>query len=135
MRALWRRLLGRDDVTTDRARTGRRGEREAARLLRRKGYRVLSRNWRRGRLEIDLICRDGPVLVFVEVRTRRAEARVPGFHSLTGSKKQALKRAASAYLQALRNKPDHFRFDLVEVGHTPEGVFLPTHFENIDLSP
>ncbi|MGF1449299.1 MAG: YraN family protein [Opitutales bacterium] len=117
-----------------RARTGQRGEREAARLLRRKGFKILARNWRRGRLELDLVCREGPVLVFVEVRTRQSGARIAGFDSLSRPKKQALKRAASAYLQALRNKPDHFRFDLVEVTQSDTGDFLPKHFENIDLS-
>lgn len=49
---------------------GRRHERRAARFLRRNGLRVLAKNVRAGRDEIDLIARDGDVAVVVEVRHR-----------------------------------------------------------------
>src|SRR4051812_18064291 len=47
---------------------GDRGEREASRFLRRRGIRVLTRQYRTARGEIDLVCRDRDVLVFVEVK-------------------------------------------------------------------
>ena len=49
------------------------GERVAAAFLRRNDYRVLYRNYRTTRGEIDLICRDRDVLVFVEVRSRASD--------------------------------------------------------------
>ena len=49
---------------------GRRGERLALRYLRRRGYRLLQRNYRHGRHEIDLVMQDGDCLVFVEVKAR-----------------------------------------------------------------
>lgn len=50
---------------------GQRGEDVAARYLRRRGMRIIVRGFRTQRGEIDLIARDGDVLVFVEVKTRR----------------------------------------------------------------
>ncbi|MBI4601734.1 MAG: YraN family protein, partial [Planctomycetes bacterium] len=60
MRALLERFLG--------GGLGRRGERAAARHLRRQGLRILARNVREGRGEIDLVALDGATLVFVEVK-------------------------------------------------------------------
>ena len=42
------------------------------------GWEVLARNWRRGRLEVDLVARDGMDLVLVEVKTRRSPFRQVG---------------------------------------------------------
>ena len=60
---------------------GERGERAAARHLKRQGMRILLRGYRTERGEIDLIARDGDTLVFVEVKARRqgvpAEAVTP----------------------------------------------------------
>ena len=62
---------------TPRARTGRRGERLAARYLRRRGYRVIDRNVRLTQGEIDLVCLDPDRrgIVVVEVRTRHDPGR------------------------------------------------------------
>jgi len=94
---------------------GRLGEAAAAQFVQNRGWKILARNWRNGRDELDLVAWDGPVLVFVEVRTRAARALVPGYHSVTGRKKRALARAVRAYLQGLPTPPAHFRFDIVEV--------------------
>ena len=50
---------------------GREGEEEAARFLTEKGYTILHRNWRAGRKELDIVARQGRLLVVVEVKTRR----------------------------------------------------------------
>ncbi len=68
------------------ARAGVEGERLAARFLRKQnGYKIVARNWRSPRDrrdEIDLVCRDGLTLVFVEVKTRAADALVSGYHAV-----------------------------------------------------
>jgi len=51
-------------------RTGERAEEEACLLLRKRGYAIIARNWRSRFGEIDIIARDGTVLVFVEVKAR-----------------------------------------------------------------
>lgn len=117
----------------DKAERGRFGEDLAAAHCRRLGYRVVRRNWRRGRDEIDLVCRDGPELVFIEVRARAEEALVPGYFSVDWRKKKVLRRACSAYLWTLRCPPAHFRFDIVEVSISMDGSGTIRHHANVPL--
>lgn len=121
---------------------GREGERLAADWLRReRGFSIVARNWRNPddrREELDLVCRDGGALVFVEVKARSAEALVPGYYAVTRRKKRVLERAARAYLRSLRECPDTIRFDVVEIGLTPGDAMAPPrvlHFENVPLFP
>lgn len=118
---------------SDRAGRGRFGERKAAAFLRKKGYRVLVRNWRAGHDELDLVCQEGEVLVFVEVRTRDESALVGGFHSVTEEKKTRLRRACRAYLKGLRRHPVHTRFDIVELRLGQRGHFTLYHHPNVSL--
>jgi putative endonuclease len=113
---------------------GAMGERAAAEHLRReKGFAILRRNWRHERDEIDLICRDGDTLVFVEVKTRAAHSLVGGYHAVNKRKKRALLRAARAYIAQLAAKPRTFRFDIVEVEHVDGEQTALRHFENVPL--
>ena len=81
------------------AETGAAGERAAAEYLRKAGYRLLERNWRRGNYELDLVVTDGEVLHIVEVKTRHAGALTPPEAAATRRKFRALTRAAAAYLR------------------------------------
>lgn len=119
---------------------GARGERHAAEWLRReRGFAIVVRNWRNPRdrrQEIDLVCRDGEVLVFVEVKARAAGALVPGYHAVDARKKKVMRRAIDAYLSRLTPAPRTFRFDVVEVTHDASGCAPEVlHFENIPLFP
>jgi putative endonuclease len=100
---------------TEKGAIGRFGEESAARFLQNRGWKVVVRNWRHGRDELDIVAWDGTVLVFVEVRTRSSRALVSGYHSVTKRKKRALARAAKAYLRGMPSSPAHFRFDILEV--------------------
>lgn len=118
---------------------GARGESAAADyLVKRSNYAIVARNWRNPRDErdeIDLVARDGDVLVFIEVKARSAEAKVPGFNAVDERKKRVLRRAVHAYLSGLAQPPRNFRFDVVEVALSNR---LPTqclHFENVPLFP
>lgn len=117
---------------------GARGERTAAEWLRKeKGFAIVARNWRSPRdrrEEIDLVCRDGEVLVFVEVKARTAGAMVPGYYAVDARKKEVLRRAVDAYLRRLDRPPRTFRFDVVEVAHGGAGANAEVlHFENVPL--
>jgi putative endonuclease len=123
---------------------GARGEQAAAEFLRRrKGFVVVTRNWRNPRDrrdELDLVCRDGDALVFVEVKTRAAGALVPGYHAVDRRKKRVLRRAGEAYLRGLPARPATFRLDVVEVvfpaaagSGAAKGEPEILHFENIPL--
>lgn len=81
------------------AETGAAGERAAAEYLRKAGYRLLDRNWRRGNYELDLVVTDGEVLHIVEVKTRHAGSLTPPEAAATRRKFRALTRAAAAYLR------------------------------------
>jgi putative endonuclease len=126
---------------SDAAAAGAAGERAAAQFLQRqRGFAVVARNWRSPRDrrdELDLVCREGEVLVFVEVKTRAAHALVPGYDAITARKKKALRRACATYLRSLGTaQPRTFRFDVVEVATHPGGGQPEVrHFENVPLFP
>jgi putative endonuclease len=94
---------------------GRSGEREALSLLAGKGHRILDRNFRAGRCEIDLITMDGETLVFVEVKSGSAGVFGEPEDRVDIRKQRRIGRAANAYLG--RNPPPHrdCRFDVVAV--------------------
>jgi len=94
---------------------GGRGEDIAARLLKKRGYRILERNYRCRYGEIDLVARDGRTIAFVEVKTRRnCDFGAPA--DAVGPKKRLnMARASSNYLVE-RGLTDHpARFDVVSI--------------------
>ena len=128
------RRPGRLPVGSSRAERGRYGEDLAERYCRRElGYRVLARNWRSKRDELDLICMDKQVLVFVEVRSRAKGSLVSGVHSVTVHKKQVLQRACKSYLKQLQNPPKHFRFDIIDVSLSDGELGEVRHYANVPL--
>lgn len=100
----------------DRARLGRRGEAKARRYLRRRGLRVVATNWRHpSGGELDLIARDGDVLVIVEVRTARTTFAGGPAQTIGPDKQRRLARLAQLYLQQPPFEPRGVRFDVVGV--------------------
>src|SRR3712207_3947705 len=97
-------------------RRGTAGEKIAARFLRKRGYKVLYRNFR-GRTggEIDIVCRDRDTLVFVEVKTRSREDFGRPFEAVHRDQQKRISRGALAWLRMLDNPDILFRFDVVEV--------------------
>ena len=79
---------------------GRAGEDAAADWLKKAGMRILARNWRSGPYELDLVCRDGVELVFVEVRLPGKGCLASPEASLTHAKCRSVAKAAPAYLYA-----------------------------------
>jgi len=95
---------------------GASGERLACRFLRRNGFKILYRNFR-GRTggEIDIVCRDGDTLVFVEVKTRSREDFGRPFETIARDQQHRISRGALAWLRMLDDPDILFRFDVVEV--------------------
>ncbi len=91
------------------------GERVAACFVRREGFQVLLRNVAIDRGEIDLICREGEVLAFVEVKTRRDSRYGEPSQAVDAMKRARLVRTAQLYLHELRRPRIDYRFDIVEV--------------------
>jgi len=97
-------------------RRGERGEKLASRFLRSRGYKILYRNFKaRGGGEIDLVCRDGDSLVFVEVKTRRDAAFGRPIDAIGKEKQLRISRGGLAWLRLLDNPDISFRFDVVEI--------------------
>ncbi len=98
---------------------GRRGEALAARALRRRGYVLLERRWRCRIGEIDIVARDGEVLVVVEVKARSRSDYGPPIDAVDRDKRRKLEKLARAYLQANKLSDVTVRFDLVGVTFSP----------------
>lgn len=94
---------------------GRRGEDLAAEFLRRRGYKILERNYRTRYAEIDLIAKHRGILVFVEVKSRRSSAYGHPKEALTPAKQRRISMAALAYLKQEHALDRPARFDVVAV--------------------
>ena len=102
--------------------TGARGETLAYWYLRQAGYTIVARN-RQARSsagELDLVGWDGPVLSFVEVKTRMTADAGPPEAAVSKAKQKRIARAANEYLRRLRRKPLSYRFDIASVAWNSE---------------
>lgn len=111
----WNWLRAKARHPTARIERGERGEEVAARHLRRAGYKVLVRRFQSRHGEIDLVCRQGEWLVFVEVKTRASEEFGAPSEAVDHTKQERLSRAALEYLRLLHHPRVRWRFDVVEV--------------------
>lgn len=98
-----------------RRRLGDAGEAAAERWLRRAGLVIVARGFRVRCGEIDLIARDGPVVVFVEVKTRTQGAFGSPAEAVTAVKRGRIARVASVFLARSGWGEKACRFDVVEV--------------------
>jgi len=109
---------------------GARAEEAARAYFISRGFAIVDRNLRVGRLELDLVLRDGPVIVVVEVRTRGPSSWQRALDSVDG-RKRARVRAAGARLWRARFARDpsaeRMRFDIVTVAWSPDGEPLIEH--------
>lgn len=102
-------------------RTGERGETLAYWYLRQAGYTMVARNRRsHSGGECDLIGWDGPVLTFVEVKTRMSSDAGPPEAAVSRSQQKRIARSAKEYMRRLKQKPVNYRFDIVSVLWIPE---------------
>lgn len=113
-------------------RRGELGERAAEAHLKAEGMKLLARNFRSERGEIDLVFREEDCLVFVEVKTRTSGGWTRPAAAVNGRKRKLLSQTALDYLKLLKNPPVKFRFDIVEVllrnGEVREIRHLPNTF-------
>lgn len=135
------RKMERDDLQSKerdkaRKRVGQGGEDLAAKYLQDKGYRILERNYRFQRAEVDLVCfqpaknyEDGGELVFVEVKTRSSHIYGVPETAVDISKQKNLRRAALAYLYEHRMEGAYCRFDVLAISRTSSQVDIH-HIEN-----
>jgi len=113
--------------------TGLTGEDAAFFELRRKGYTVVARRWSAGNVpgDVDLIAWQGPLLCFVEVKSRTARDMTPAESAVDRHKQYVLRRLARAYLRQLPHaEAPQVRFDVMSVYLVPGESREVVHFEN-----
>lgn len=112
---------------------GRYGEELAARRLAETGMTVLQRNWRCGRSgEIDIVARDGDVLVVCEVKTRRGGGFQHPMAAVTPEKAERLRGLAERWIQAHGGAPPGgVRIDLVGVVLPRRGAAVVQHARGV----
>jgi len=104
------------------------GERLAARHLTEQGMVVLDRNWRCDLGELDLVLRDGDVLVVCEVKTRTSEVCGTPHEAITADKLARLRRLAARWVADHDVHPTDLRLDLVAVLRPRRG---PSHVDHV----
>jgi putative endonuclease len=109
---------------------GRAGESATAAHYRGAGYRVVARNWRCGLGEIDLILMKGGLLVFCEVKARRALGWGGPYEAVTWKKQRKLRILADAYLDGVGETASAIRFDVASVTVDARGRPSVFVFEN-----
>jgi len=114
----------------DRISLGKSGEERACRELERRGYAILARRYRSRFGEIDIIARDGPTIVFVEVKARTSDRFGGGAAAVTLHKQAKVMAMAEDYLARhhLRDLP--CRFDVVAIGFGRNGEVLTELYQN-----
>lgn len=103
------------------------GERVAARILTDAGMQVLDRNWRCASGELDIVARDGPTVVFCEVKTRRSEEFGVPAGAVGPAKVRKLRALASVWLAEHADVRGQIRFDVVSVWPQPAGPAAVEH--------
>lgn len=117
------------ESASDNRTLGARGEEIAAAYLKKRRYRVIETNYRCKCGEVDIIARDGSVLVFIEVKTRRTATYGPPQLSVTPFKQRQISKAALTWLAKNRLMESNARFDVVGVV-LREGTPVIEHIEN-----
>ena len=110
---------------------GAHGETVAARHLVEQGMVLLDRNWRCDVGEIDLVLRDGRVLVVCEVKTRRGQGFGSPHEAVTDTKAARLQLLAARWMEARGVRPPEVRIDLVAVLQPRAGAAIVEHVKGV----
>lgn len=104
---------------------GRRGEEAAFFYLRRRGYIVVARGWRSGKVhgDLDLVAWEDTTLCFIEVKTRTSRSFASAEAAVDKEKIRVLRRMARQYVQALPIVPDQIRFDVLSIYYEGQESF------------
>lgn len=110
------------------------GEDKACEFLKKKGYKIIERNFRKGYGEIDIICLKDKTLVLVEVKTRTSTAYGTPLEAISYYKLKSLIKTAEFYKHLHKELPEAMRIDAISVMLDNIGnVSSIEHTENISL--
>lgn len=100
-------------------------EQVAESFLNQRGLKTLERNYTARCGEIDLVMRDGPVLVFTEVRYRKNDRHGSGADSVTLTKQRRIISAARLFLHCHPSEQKRLcRFDVISIGSSEGRILL-----------
>lgn len=115
----------------DRAGLGRKGEKQAERFLRRRrGYRIVTRNYVCPAGEIDLVALDGDCIVFVEVKTRTDARHADPQDAVNAVKRRHMMRCAEFFLRQTGSEHRGYRFDVVAITRDENGHMTIEHLDD-----
>jgi putative endonuclease len=93
---------------------GQKGEDLATDYLEKKGFKILFRNWKWGKNEIDIIAENKDFIIFAEVKTRNDDFQIHPITAVNKDKQNSIIRAANGYIQKFRIDKEG-RFDIITV--------------------
>lgn len=117
------------DPPATRAQTGQLAESAVERWLCARGFQIVARNVRVGRLELDVVARRGRLFVVCEVRARRSDFVDPAW-TFDAKKQERVRRAALAYW-AKHGRGAQLRLDAAAVTFAPDGAPIVRYYENV----
>ena len=109
--------------------SGIKGETAAAKYLKKNGYKILERNYRKTYGEIDIIAQNGENIAFVEVKTRKSDLFGTPAEFVTVQKQKKIIKAAYTYIQE-HDLDAEFTFDIVEVYIDGKQIKEINHIKN-----
>jgi putative endonuclease len=107
---------------------GKKGEDLAADHLKKAGYRIVFRNWKWGKHEIDIIADKKDTIVFIEVKTRMDDYQIHPVTAVNSQKQKSIIYAADGYIQKF-NINKESRFDIITIIKTADS-FKIDHIED-----
>ncbi len=109
--------------------SGKTGENVACKYLKKNGYQILERNYRKNYGELDIIAKSGENIAFVEVKTRKNDLYGSPSEFVTVSKQKKIIKTAYTYIQE-NNLDAEFTFDIIEVYLKGRRVSDINHIKN-----
>lgn len=122
-------MSGSKEMPNRRHRQGKKAEKEAEKLLKKKGHKILARNFHARQGEIDIISKHKDILVFTEVRSRTNKYYAPEA-SVDIKKQEKIRLAATVYLLQERIEDIICRFDVIAIVFENENIEKIEHYEN-----
>lgn len=107
-------------MTEERLEFGKKGERAAVKFLKKKGYKILEKNYRSPLGEIDIVAEQNKVLVFVEVKTRTGQEFGHPFTAVHPGKQKKILQVARSFLAKHKIQDREIRFDVIAVSGAPD---------------
>ena len=112
---------GLDTMKSDNKKTGKIGEDIAIDFLKKKGYKIIERNYRCVFGEVDIVARDRNDIVFVEVKSRRSEYFGDPTDAVDFNKQKKISKIALNYMNEKRLDNHDARFDVIAIKLSPNG--------------